>query len=186
VQKGTKAEPDGPINLCADRQSPCEDCGKKHPIWGIPGSGRQRRWCRPCGEKHTDAIDTTKRFCEVAKCGKVAKFRLAGDSAGRWCSGACLLANSLRDSKGLPDVRLQDENAKLQADVKRLKDRLRKLGEPIPQARVKPVKKKAKPGRPLPGRSKKEKKAPTDAPAAAVAEEVASSGSRSSKRVIKK
>ena len=50
----------------------------------------------------------------------------------------------------------------------------------------KPAKKQAKPGRPLPGRSKKEKKAPTDAPAAAVAEEVASSGSRSSKRVIKK
>ena len=121
----------------------------------------------------------------MAKCSKVAKFRLAGDSAGRWCSGACLLANALRDSKGRPDARLENENAKLQADVKRLKDRLRKLGEPIPKARAKPVKKKAKPGRPLPGHSKKEKRAPADAPAAAVAEEVAGSGTRSSQRVKK-
>ena len=75
----------------------CEDCGRKHKNYGIPG--QEKRWCGGCAKKHGGVI-----HCGVEYISQMPASRQAQEHVARGTREALHTTNAPRNTPKLHDI----------------------------------------------------------------------------------
>eukprot|EP01047_Picozoa_sp_COSAG01_P004338 COSAG01_NODE_143_length_24153_cov_54.226116_18_plen_740_part_00 len=71
-----------------EQRNTCQDCGTTRASYGVPGEGKQQRWCAPCSKQHEGATRNTSTQNMCQDCGTTrASYGVPGEGKQqRWCA----------------------------------------------------------------------------------------------------